>query len=186
VDAVDHRSDQWSMSCIVWRMLVGQQPFVGPDVNTILHQVMNGEPPPLGREAGRLLPGDVEPVLRRALSKRQQDRFPTITAFARSFEAAAGQHAKEAVPPRETRQTPAPRAAARKKGGRLWTFVVVAFGIALVVGGAVIVQLGKLPFMGSPSAPEPRTTETPSASGPTVIPLHTRPRGKGTEQRHGR
>src|SRR5258708_38063935 len=89
VDEIDHRSDQWSLSCIVWEMLVGQQPFVGPDVNPILHQVMNGEPPPLGPKLAGFLPGEIERVLRRALSKRQQDRFPTISAFARAFEAAA-------------------------------------------------------------------------------------------------
>jgi serine/threonine protein kinase len=184
VDQIDHRSDQWSLSCIVWRMLVGQQPFVGPDVNAILHQVMNGEPPPLDREAARLLPGDVQTVLRRAVSKRQQDRFPTVTAFARSFEAAAAPHLKAVAPPREKRLTPARPAATRKKGSRVWTLVIVAFGVALVVGGAVIVQLGKLPFLGSPAG-EPRAAATSRVTGPTVIPLHTRPRGKGTEQRHG-
>jgi serine/threonine-protein kinase len=182
VDAVDHRSDQWSLSCIVWRMLVGQQPFVGPDVNTILHQVMNGEPPPLGPDAARLLPGQVEAVLRRAVSKRQQDRFPTITAFARSFEAAAAPHLKPSAA-RDERPAPA-RSTPAKSGGRLWKVVVVSFGIALVVGAAAVVQLGKLPFMGTGApAPEPRTTESPSATGPTVIPLHTKPRGKPT---HGR
>src|SRR4029077_16264659 len=92
VDEIDHRSDQWSLACIVWRMVVGQQPFVGPDVNTILHQVMNGEPPPLPRETAGGVPREVEVVLGRALSKRQQDRFPTITAFARALEAAAATH----------------------------------------------------------------------------------------------
>jgi serine/threonine-protein kinase len=37
VDEIDHRSDQWSVACIAWHALVGQQPFVGPDVNAILH-----------------------------------------------------------------------------------------------------------------------------------------------------
>src|SRR5260221_4207220 len=78
VDEIDHRSDQWSLACIAWEMLAGQQPFFGPDVNTILHQVMNGEPPPLGPKLAGFLPGEIERVLRRALSKRQQDRFPTI------------------------------------------------------------------------------------------------------------
>jgi serine/threonine protein kinase len=89
VDDIDHRSDQWSLACIAWHMLVGQQPFFGPDVNAILRQVMEGEPPALPPTLAALLPGPVEQVLRRALSKRQQDRFPTITAFARTFEAAA-------------------------------------------------------------------------------------------------
>src|SRR4051794_39280492 len=112
IDEIDHRSDQWSCSCIVWRMLVGQQPFVGPDVNAILHQVMNGEPPRLSPALSSFMPPEIEEVLRRALSKRQQDRFPTITAFARALEAAAAPHlaraAREPAAARPQPRAPAP------------------------------------------------------------------------------
>jgi serine/threonine protein kinase len=88
VDKIDHRTDQWAMACITWQMLSGRQPFIAPDVNALLYQIINGNLPPLAAKVPGL-PDDVEEVLRRALSKRQQDRFPTITAFARAFEGAA-------------------------------------------------------------------------------------------------
>jgi hypothetical protein len=45
------------------------------------------------------VPAEVETVLRRALSKRREDRFPTVTAFAQAFEeAAAGGAALEPRP----------------------------------------------------------------------------------------
>src|SRR5882724_11889429 len=136
VDEIDHRSDQWSFACIVWRMLVGQQPFVGPDVNAVLHQVMNGEPPALAPGGAALMPRDLEAVLRRALSKRQQDRFPTIAAFARTLEGAAAPHLGPALA-RAPDAAPKPRARekspARDGHGGAWMFLAL-LGAAVVAG----------------------------------------------------
>ena len=188
VDEIDHRSDQWSLACIVWRLLVGQQPFVGPDVNSILHQVMNGEPPPLGPALAPLLPGQVESVLRRALSKRQQDRFPTITAFARALEAAAAPHlaaaaaAARAPAPAPKAQAPGPISAKRPdRSGALMLLVVI--GVALIVGAVVLVRLDTLPFLRrKPAVSAP--PEAPARSEPTVVPLKSKPGAKGKERRH--
>jgi hypothetical protein len=85
-------------------MLSGQLPFWKPDVNAILDQVIGGEPTPLGPERAGRIPREVEKVIRRALSKKREDRFPTITAFARAFEAAASgapaRGARRAAPPK--------------------------------------------------------------------------------------
>ena len=186
VDEIDHRSDQWSLACIVWRMVVGQQPFVGPDVNTILHQVMNGEPPPLPPQIAGVMPREVEAVLRRALSKRQQDRFPTITAFARALEAAAATHlppaaptAKPSAPARPQDKRPeAPRAPARRSAGT-WILVAV-IGVALGVGAALLVQVGKLPLM-SRATPTPGSATT-TTTGPTVVPVHGKRRRPAPER----
>jgi serine/threonine-protein kinase len=152
VDEIDHRSDQWSLACIAWHMLVGQQPFVGPDVNAILHQVMNGEPPPLGPALKPLLPGQVEVVLRKALSKRQIDRFPTVTAFAKAFEAAAPldtpmRPVGPAAPPKKSAlfvgaAAPPSRAAGRPRGR--W---IVAALLATALGvGVALLRSGQLPW----------------------------------------
>jgi eukaryotic-like serine/threonine-protein kinase len=202
VDEIDHRSDQWSLSCITWHMLVGRQPFFGPDVNTVLHQVMNGEPPPLSSKLAKLLPGQVEQVLRRALSKRQQDRFPTITAFARAFEAAAppqqGAPASEPQapapePPPSPRAEPAarpPRApsgpARRQRRPLVWIFAT-ALAAALGIGAALLFQVRRLP-LGPTATPARTSAATESGGGPTVVPLHsTRPGGsKAAEQKRRR
>jgi serine/threonine protein kinase len=197
VDEIDHRSDQWSLSCIAWHMLVGQQPFVGPDVNTILHQVMNGEPPPLPSNLAGLLPGQVEQVLRRALSKRQQDRFPTITAFARSLEVAAPPR----LPPTSGSLEPAASGAPSPPSRELWLerkFVkseparrsrrrlvwrLALFGVAMLAIVSALLWRDDL-FTRKPST----SAATPSAStsGPTVIPLRSAKSsdGKGVGQKH--
>lgn len=88
-DDVDHRSDQWALAAMVWHMLSGSPPFVGGDLNTLLDRVINDDPPSLSA-TGTFLPREVEHVLRRGLAKRRKQRFPTVTAFLRAFEAAAG------------------------------------------------------------------------------------------------
>jgi serine/threonine-protein kinase len=196
VDEIDHRADQWSVACITWHMLVGQQPFFGPDVNTILHQVMNGEPPRLPPDLARLLPGDVEPVLRKALSKRQQDRFPTITAFAKSLEGAAPLDTPmvpvkpKAPPPKDSlfvkparhphAPTPATLPAMRARRRLVW---VGAAAVAAAIGiGVALFQSGQLPFVPAGAAP----AKDQSSSGPTVVPMHANKPGEKSADRKRR
>jgi serine/threonine-protein kinase len=173
IDEIDHRSDQWSLACIAWHMLVGQQPFFGPDVNAILHQVMNGEPPALGPGFAGLLPGQVEAVLRRALSKRQIDRFPTITAFAKAFEAAA---------PIDSPMRPVVRATAPSKGAaprpgprRRWVWVAVAVLAFAIGAGVALLRSGQLPW---PRAEHEAAPAGDSSHGAIVEPLRARPPGE--------
>ena len=85
---VDHRTDQWALSCITWQILCGKCPFQGDDSNQLLYQVVFGAPPPLLPKVPGL-PSDVEYVLRRALSKHPGDRFGSIQAFAHALKNAA-------------------------------------------------------------------------------------------------
>jgi serine/threonine-protein kinase len=98
VDEIDHRADQWSLACIAWEMLSGQGPFVADDSVAVLYQVIHMDPEPLVNRVPNLRP-EVESVLRRGLSKRQTDRFPSIREFSRAFEAAALGHCAEVTPP---------------------------------------------------------------------------------------
>ena len=147
-DAIDHRSDQWSLACLAWFAATACLPFTGPDVNAILNQVISAVPTPVGPGAPRL-PAEVDKVLRRALSRHRSDRFPTIKAFARAFEAAASPERDEAARPRGT-PTP-PRAVAaqgsgrpaqdaeadrpgRRGGGRSWLVLVVVLAMLSAAG----------------------------------------------------
>ena len=97
VEEIDHRTDQWALACIAWEMLLGRGPFVADDVAALLYQIINLNPHPLApRVPG--LPPEVEPVLRRALSKQSADRFSSIREFSRSFEAAAFGRPADATP----------------------------------------------------------------------------------------
>jgi serine/threonine-protein kinase len=89
VDDIDGRTDQWSLACIAYEMLAGRGPFVGENAASLLYQVIHQDPPPLQSRAPGV-PRAVEKVLRRGLSKKMTDRFPSITEFSRALERAAG------------------------------------------------------------------------------------------------
>jgi serine/threonine-protein kinase len=162
-DAIDHRSDQWSLACLAWFAWTACLPFTGPDVNATLNQVISAIPTPPGPGAPRF-PPEVDKVLRRALSRRRSDRFPTIRAFARAFEAAASGRPDAAAlrgtptPPRalaaQTPQRPAPVAAAAgpasaPRGGRPGHSVAAVLAIVLaILGGAGWLLRGKPPLSG--------------------------------------
>jgi serine/threonine-protein kinase len=87
-DNTDHRADQWALACIAWEMLSGHPPFESDDVNTLFLQINRADPPPLARHVPDLVLG-VESVLRKALSKRVVERYPSIRDFAHALEDAA-------------------------------------------------------------------------------------------------
>jgi serine/threonine-protein kinase len=148
-DAIDHRSDQWSLACLAWFSATACLPFSGADVNATLNQVISAVPTPVGRGAPQFS-AEVDQVLRKALSKRRSHRFPTIRAFARAFEAAVSPARPDARPARRTPtppqpvsalapQRPAPAVArARpeaptKRRSRSW---VAVLGVLTILGGA--------------------------------------------------
>ena len=145
-DEVDHRADQWAVACVAWRMLSGRMPFWGSSLKDLLHQIVHLEPAPLSLTAPEL-PHDVETVLRRALAKKKENRFPTISAFVRAFETAARPEPQES----QERAPDAPNApvlaasrvaAPSPARGRAATWVLaVVTTVALAVGGALVYQV---------------------------------------------
>jgi len=81
---IDGRSDQYSLACVVYEMLVGQPPFTGPNVQAIIarHSMAVVSPPSIVRET---IPETMEAALLRALSKVPADRLPTVAMFAEAL-----------------------------------------------------------------------------------------------------
>ena len=78
---LDGRTDQYSLACMVYEMLVGQPPFHGPNAMAILARHSLEAVPSL-QIVRQSVPDEIEDAIMRALEKTPADRFPTIRDFA--------------------------------------------------------------------------------------------------------
>lgn len=93
----DPRSDQYALAVTTFELLTGLRPFGDTSPADSLRRQL-GEDAPRADVDGRV-PKPVADVLARALSRRAEDRFPTMDAFAHALDAAMGGTSPEAAPP---------------------------------------------------------------------------------------
>jgi serine/threonine-protein kinase len=74
---VDARTDQYSLACTLYEMLIGEPPFTGPTPHAVIarHSL---EPVPSLRVVRQTVPEGVERAIVQAMAKLPADRFPSI------------------------------------------------------------------------------------------------------------
>ena len=82
---VDGRSDQYSLACTLYEMLIGQPPFTGPSSQAVIarHSL---EPVPSLRVVRQTVPQAVEGAIMQAMAKLPADRFASIQRFLDALE----------------------------------------------------------------------------------------------------
>jgi eukaryotic-like serine/threonine-protein kinase len=135
-EALDARSDIYSVGCVLYEMLAGEPPYTGATAAALLARKSLEAVPSLHvvREA---VPEGVERAVTKALAKVPADRFETAGHFAEALERGA------------VRRTDTPGAARGRRRG--WT--AAAAGVA----GAAALALGWWAVTG-PGAPTPQIT----------------------------
>ncbi|MFL6213743.1 MAG: protein kinase domain-containing protein [Blastocatellia bacterium] len=86
-EALDARSDIYSLGIIAYQMLAGSAPFTG-DINDVLRSHMETAPPPL-RERRKKIPKRMAQVIMSALAKRPEDRPASALSFANALRASS-------------------------------------------------------------------------------------------------
>jgi serine/threonine-protein kinase len=76
----DGRADLWSSAVILYEMLTGVNPFLADSPATVMHKVLQLDPPPPS-SIKPTLPAGFDAVLAKALSKKAEGRYQTAAEF---------------------------------------------------------------------------------------------------------
>jgi len=98
-ETVDGRSDLYSLGCVLYEMLVGEQPFTGPNVQAVIAKRFVQAPADVCalREG---VPRPVGVAVQRAMARTPVDRYESAGALISALrEVASGAHATVASPP---------------------------------------------------------------------------------------
>jgi serine/threonine protein kinase len=85
---LDVRTDIYSLGCVLYEMIGGLPPFVGPTAQVVISRRFAGNPPPL-RELRDGVPESVEYAVERALAKSPADRWSSAEDFGSALNACA-------------------------------------------------------------------------------------------------
>ncbi len=99
---LDGRSDLYSLGCVLYEMLAGRPPFVGPTVGSVVHQHLTAEAPAI-TSLRPAVPAHVTATLQRALAKTPADRFSPVALFAEALGPRTVGTAPKSVPPSRSR-----------------------------------------------------------------------------------
>ncbi len=188
-------SDQYALGIMTYQMLAGRVPFTGPNIVDIIRRHCFDRVPPLSELRPEVTPA-VAQVIERALAKRPEDRFPSVTSFAtalsltsRGVDVGASYplkgdalHAAETViisePVRDRRLRPrtAPGPRAGRRLGVTVAVAAVAIGAGALAtwrpwaGGAAVQELTAAPLLAAPPERRPAADSGPPPATDTAPP----------------
>jgi len=178
-DAVDGRSDLYSLALVLFRMLTGKVPFEATSVQETMIKRLTDEPTKLAEARPDLsFPAGLQPVLDTALARTPLERYQTVAKFAADVAAVTGRPVEGAVPHTRSRGDaeektqlldataggPTQRISAKQAAPvRKRSLVPVVAGVVVILagGGAWVALNG-----GSKASPSPVDTSRASHVAP--------------------
>ncbi len=95
---LDGRSDLYALGCVLYEMLAGEQPFTGATAQAVIAKRFTESVPAVSSRRDTL-PGTLDPVVSKVLSKIPADRFTTGAQFAAALELASTMPVPQNVTP---------------------------------------------------------------------------------------
>jgi serine/threonine-protein kinase len=112
-DAVDGRSDLFSLACVLYEMCTGEKAFGGDTISSVVYRIVN-EDPRNAAEISERVPAGIAKFLERGLAKAAENRFPDGRAFAEALRASSGPATAAKIVPEGRPSSAAPTAARGK------------------------------------------------------------------------
>ncbi|HEX6104189.1 MAG TPA: protein kinase [Gemmatimonadales bacterium] len=130
-NALDTRTDQYSLAAVLYEMLAGDPPWAGATAQATIARRLS-EPAPSVRTVRPTVPASVDEAIRKALSPVPADRFGSMAQFAGALQAERSEAS--------TTITPGPAAAARPSARPPVRLPVAALALVLglLVGAGVL------------------------------------------------
>ncbi len=88
-EKVGARTDEYALACVAFALLSGRPPFHRDEAMAVMYAQLS-EPPPMLGSLRPSLPPEVDEVMRRALAKASEDRYPSCGEFADALRIALG------------------------------------------------------------------------------------------------
>ena len=143
--AVDARSDVYSLGLVLYQMLTGQLPFSASTPAEFLYAHLQAPPPPLRKFNPDLNP-DLERVVLKALAKTPEDRYPSVDDLLHALLQTEKGSTSTAQPikavPAPASAMARPIAAERPVSRRLWRAVAVVAVALFGIAGAIALLAG--------------------------------------------
>jgi hypothetical protein len=143
-EAVDFRSDQFSLGTVIYEMLTGKRPFGGASAAETLAAIIRDEPEPLEKSAPNV-PSPVRWVVQQCLSKDPEERYSSTKDLAKELQKLRT-HLSEAVSAADVAPGKTPRLRRRVLFWALAAVAALAVAVGLLLGGRFL-------RTGSPPAP---------------------------------
>ncbi len=85
-EAVDPRTDIFSLGVLAYELLTGQKPFRGEHISTVLFKILNEKPDPVSKQSPDI-PPSVDRAVEKSIEKSPPNRYESVAEFKRDLAA---------------------------------------------------------------------------------------------------
>lgn len=153
---IDGRSDLYSLSCVLYEILVGQSPFDGPNALAIMARHAMEDPRSM-QVVRKTIPDELEEVVFGALAKSPADRFATLHEFSEALAAIDLSNVVHRTTPRTAMTGTSHRIRAQRRRRQIRRAAMIAGGALVVAAGGWFVTSRMRGGAVAAAGPDPRS-----------------------------